>query len=299
MTYRVCAVNHTIEGDPCRRPATAELFGEPVCGRHTLRFGEEEHEYGAYLEKVVFRIEAWLRGANGEGDAEAVRDLRDARAKAALELDMARVDREMVNEDARLAAHGAHALFDALKRHNRPAGERCEEVAALAVAVAWEMDLSTGRVSEVEQATLIRDVGKIKIPAAVLEKPGPLDEDERRMIREHPVTGASLVAQIEGMAHLAPIIRAQEERWDGWGRPDGLQGEEIPLASRIICACAAYHAMTSGRPYRQTISREAAMEKLENNAGTQFCPSAVEALLKVLSRASEREDAPAEDRSSR
>lgn len=161
------------------------------------------------------------------------------------------------------------------------------------------MELPPERVTGVEHAALLRHAGKIRIPAAVLEKPGPLDEDERRMVREHPVIGARLVTQVAGLSHLAPIIRTQDERWDGWGQPDGLQGEEIPLASRVIHACAAYHAMTSGRPYRETMRPEAAMEELETNAGTQFCPGAVEALLSALSRASDREGLPAKDRRSR
>lgn len=296
MTERACAVSHTIKGGPCRRPATTEVYNEPVCGLHARRFDERGHEYGAYLEEVVFRIETWLRRTREEGDAEAVRDLRAARAKAVLDLDMARVDRELANDEPRLTAHGVRALFEALKRHNSPDAESSEAVAALAASVAQEMGLPPDQSTGVEHVARLRHAGKIKIPAAVLDKPGPLDDDERRMIREHPVTGARLVAQIEGISHLAPIIRAQDERWDGWGRPDGLQGEEIPLASRIIYACAAYHAMTSGRPYRRTMRPDRAMEELEKNAGIQFCPRAVEALLKVLSRASDREGVTAEDR---
>lgn len=122
MTDRVCAVNHTVEGVPCRRPAATELYNEPVCGRHALRFAEGEHEYGAYLEKAVFRIEVWLRAATREGDAAAVRDLRDARAKAALDLDMARVDLALENEEAQRTTHGVRAVRGS--KEAQPPGRR-------------------------------------------------------------------------------------------------------------------------------------------------------------------------------
>jgi HD-GYP domain-containing protein (c-di-GMP phosphodiesterase class II) len=109
-----------------------------------------------------------------------------------------------------------------------------------------------------------------------------VEEAEWRLVRRHPEVGERTVASVGSLAHLAPAVRAEHERWDGKGYPDGLSGEEIPLASWIVLACDAYHAMTSDRPYREAMGREAAMEELERNAGAQFCPRTVAALLGVI-----------------
>ena len=103
-------------------------------------------------------------------------------------------------------------------------------------------------------------------------------------MRQHPAIGERIVASTGGLAHLAPAIRAEHERWDGKGYPDGLKGEEIPLASRIVFACDAFHAMTSDRPYRKSIGVRAALEELKRNANAQCCPRTTEALLSVIDR---------------
>jgi HD-GYP domain-containing protein (c-di-GMP phosphodiesterase class II) len=137
-------------------------------------------------------------------------------------------------------------------------------------------------VEEVEQAALLHDIGKMGIPDSILRKPGPLDEEERELMREHPGIGERIVGSVEGLSHLAPVIRAEHERRGGKGYPDGLSGEEIPLASRIAFSCDAFHAMTSDRPYRKAMGVPAALAELESNAGTQSCPRVVRALLEVV-----------------
>jgi len=101
-------------------------------------------------------------------------------------------------------------------------------------------------------------------------------------MRRHPEIGARIVAEVEGLSHMAPAILADHERWDGLGYPLGLAGEAIPIASRITFACDAYHAMVSDRPYRAAMSHANAVEELRRNSGTQFDPRIVEALLDVL-----------------
>ena len=113
----------------------------------------------------------------------------------------------------------------------------------------------------------------------VLRKPEPLDGEERKVMQSHVEVGARMVASLED---LAPAIRATHERWDGKGYPDGLSGEEIPLASRIVHACDASHAMSSERPYREELSVEGMIEELKRNMGEQFDPRVVLALLEVL-----------------
>ncbi len=101
-------------------------------------------------------------------------------------------------------------------------------------------------------------------------------------MRRHPEDGERIVAAIPELAHLAPSIRAEHERWDGSGYPDGLSGEEIPIASRIVFVCDAWDAMTSDRPYRAHMARDAALAELADGAETQFCGRCVQALFAVL-----------------
>ena len=102
------------------------------------------------------------------------------------------------------------------------------------------------------------------------------------MMREHPERGERLIRNTPGLEHLAAAIRAEHERWDGSGYPDGLIAEEIPVASRIVFVCDAYQAMVSDRPYRGALSEQAARAEIEGGSGTQFWPKAVAALLEIL-----------------
>ncbi len=150
----------------------------------------------------------------------------------------------------------------------------------MAELLARRMGLPGEEAAEAARVTLLRDVGKaVVVGDGILDKPGPLDEAEWELVRRAPVVGERIVASTEGLAHLAPAVRAAHERWDGRGYPDGLSGEDIPITSRIASVCGALEAMTSGRPYRKALGTDAALRELERNAGTQFCPRAVEALL--------------------
>ena len=179
-------------------------------------------------------------------------------------------------------ATAGQALLAALKARERYTAEHSEAVVGLSTSVARELGLSDEEVVQVAQVALLHDVGKLGVPEAILQKPGELSDAEWRIVRAHPAIGERVVASIASLAHLAPAVRAEHERWDGDGYPDGLAGAEIPLASRICLACDAWHAMTSDRPYRPALSDEAAREELRAHAGSQFCPRTVEVLLKVL-----------------
>ncbi len=152
-----------------------------------------------------------------------------------------------------------------------------EEMAEL---LARRMGLPQEEAAEAARVAVLRDVGKVVVgDDGVLGKPGPLDEAEWGLVRMLPAVGERIVASTQGLAHLAPAVRAAYERWDGRGYPDGLCGEEIPITSRIAFVCGAFEAMTSDRPYRGALGPDAALRELERNAGAQFCPRAVEALL--------------------
>jgi len=174
------------------------------------------------------------------------------------------------------------ALLAALDAREHYTASHSQAVVELAIAVAERLGLDEESVAHVGQVALLHDIGKLGIPDAILQKPEGLARAEWAVMREHPVIGARLVESIEALAHLAPAVRAEHERWDGGGYPDGLAGEDIPLASRICLACDAYHAMTSDRPYRARLTAGDAREELLRNAGSQFCPRTVAALLSVL-----------------
>jgi len=165
------------------------------------------------------------------------------------------------------------------------------DVATLAEGVACVMCLSSSQARDVRHAALLHDIGKVAVPSEILLKPGPLSDDEWAVMRSHAAVGGELVERIEAFAHLAAAVRGSHERWDGGGYPDGIRGEEIPLAARIIAACDAYDAIVSDRPYRRGRSRAQACAELQRVAGSQLDPVVVAALFRVL--AGERSSAAA------
>ncbi|HWC27669.1 MAG TPA: HD domain-containing phosphohydrolase [Solirubrobacteraceae bacterium] len=187
-------------------------------------------------------------------------------------------------------ASALQALVAALDAHESYMAGHSLAVVELSMAVARELELSEQEVTEVGQVALLHDIGKLGIPDSILSKAGPLDEREEAIMRRHPAIAEQLVSSIDGLAHLAPALRAEHERWDGGGYPDGLAGEEIPLPSAICLACDAYHAMTSDRPYRRSLGHEQALAELRRNAGSQFRPEVVDALLAVLGRTKSKAD---------
>ncbi len=198
-----------------------------------------------------------------------------------------REEKEAEKRRLEVRATGVDALMAALVARDGYTGDHAQAVVHHSVAVARRMGLNEEEVAEVEQAALLHDVGKIGIPDAILNKPQALNDAEWEIMRMHTAIGEEIVASTKGLAHLSPAIRAEHERWDGEGYPDGLKGEEIPLASRIILVCDAFHAMTSDRPYRKALSVEAALGELEKNAGTQFCPRTIEAFVRMVAQSFE------------
>ena len=140
-------------------------------------------------------------------------------------------------------------------------------------------------VNEVDVVVLtaeLHDIGKVAIPDLVLGKPGPLDEDEWRLMRTHTIVGERLLCSVPTLEPVSGIVRSTHERWDGLGYPDGLAGEDIPLAARVVAACDAFDAMLSDRPYCPSLPLDEAVRELRGNAGSQFDPVVVEALVKVV-----------------
>jgi putative nucleotidyltransferase with HDIG domain len=173
-------------------------------------------------------------------------------------------------------------LANALEAKDPYTRGHSERVSALSRRAALALGLAPSAVDTVGQAGLLHDIGKIGVPEAVLKKPGPLDPDEWTAMRAHPVIGAQIVAPFEFFAEAARVIRHHHERWDGSGYPDGLAGAVIPLEARIVAVADVFDALTSARPYRAALSREAARAQLVAEAGRTLDETIVAALLGVL-----------------
>jgi two-component system, cell cycle response regulator len=160
--------------------------------------------------------------------------------------------------------------------------------AELARAVGRELGMRPDALNEVARAAELHDVGKMAIPDAILEKTGPLDDAEWSFMRRHTIIGERILLAAPALRSAARLVRASHERWDGLGYPDGLKGEDIPLAARVVAVCDAYHAMTTDRPHRPRRSRPEALAELYRCAGTQFDPEVVGAFARVLEREAAR-----------
>jgi putative nucleotidyltransferase with HDIG domain len=171
------------------------------------------------------------------------------------------------------------ALSDALEHKDAYTAEHAREVERLAGRVGARLGLPEPELRTVRYAALLHDVGKIGIPGEILSKPGKLTEEEFEQIKQHTVIGARMLEPIPFFEQVHPLVRSAHERWDGRGYPDGLAASEIPLGARIICACDAFHAMTSDRPYRDAMPAVEAIAELRRHAGRQFDPAVVDALV--------------------
>ena len=152
------------------------------------------------------------------------------------------------------------------------------EVAEVALVVGRRLRLSAEELDEMSRAAELHDIGKMAVPDEILNKPGPLDEREIEFVRQHTLVGERILAAAPALEDVAKIVRSSHESYDGSGYPDGLAGDQIPLAARIIAVCDAYHAMTDDRPYQPAKSPREAMEELRRCKGTRFDPEVVEAI---------------------
>jgi diguanylate cyclase (GGDEF)-like protein len=174
------------------------------------------------------------------------------------------------------------ALANALEANDEYTSTHARWITDLSLRVGRELGLEERALKCLELGALLHDIGKIGIPSDVLAKPGRLTAVERKVVETHPELGERIIAPIDRLQVVRPIVRHCHERWDGRGYPDGIAGEEIPLESRIIFVCDAYHAMTTDRPYRRALSHREAVRRLADGAGSQFDPHVVEVALGVL-----------------
>ncbi len=174
------------------------------------------------------------------------------------------------------------SLVSALEIQDPATSRHALAIVELAARVGRRLGLAPAAVRLLEHGAALHDIGKIGVASELLRKPGPLDEQETRAMRCHPELGARILEPVPRLRAVAPIVRASHERFDGLGYPDGLEGDSIPLESRIVAVVDAFDAMVSDRPYRGAMSRDAAITELRTNAGTQFDPRVVDAFVEEL-----------------
>jgi diguanylate cyclase (GGDEF)-like protein/putative nucleotidyltransferase with HDIG domain len=159
-----------------------------------------------------------------------------------------------------------------------------ERVAEVAMLLARQLGFDESDLPAINVGAIIHDIGKIGTPDQILSKPGALNAEEIREMRKHPEMASYIVAELELPPAVKQMVRSHHERFDGGGYPDGLVGEEIPLAARILSVADALDAMTSDRPYRDALPLDVACAEIQRKAGTQFCPHVVAALMKSLAQ---------------
>jgi HD-GYP domain-containing protein (c-di-GMP phosphodiesterase class II) len=173
-------------------------------------------------------------------------------------------------------------LVDALRTHHNGTAEHSNRLAVDCRRVGRELELEPDALFELELVAILHDIGKLAVPSTILDLARPLSGRERQVVRSHTIRGAEILAEIAGLRRLAPSVRASHERWDGEGYPDGLSGERIPLAARVVFTVDAFDAMTNDRPYRRALGLAEARRRIAAGAGTAFDPRVVRALLAAV-----------------
>ena len=174
-------------------------------------------------------------------------------------------------------------LGDVLEDKDAYTASHSHGVVSLSVEVADRLRLDPAARRRVEFGALLHDIGKIAVPAHIINKPGPLDDEEWEVMKLHTVEGQQMLDRVGGvLGEVGRVVRSSHEHYDGSGYPDGLAREEIPIEARIVSCCDAFSAMTTTRSYRRAMSIESAREELVRNSGTQFDPQVVDALLVVI-----------------
>jgi HD-GYP domain-containing protein (c-di-GMP phosphodiesterase class II) len=177
----------------------------------------------------------------------------------------------------------SYLLGDMIESDDVYTGSHSREVVELVLGVSERLGLNSNEQRMAEFTALLHDVGKLRVPSTIINKPGPLDDEERALMNRHTILGQEMLERAGGLlGEVGPLVRSCHEHWDGNGYPDRLAGEDIPLVARIVCTCDAWNAMRTDRPYRDALSLEDAAVELRKCAGTQFDPQVCEALIAVL-----------------
>jgi HD-GYP domain-containing protein (c-di-GMP phosphodiesterase class II) len=228
-------------------------------------------------DSVVGFIVVREPGTGEHGTEELLRLLSGLSYQASVALQRARSFENL--EDTFVST--VEALANALEANDEYTSSHTRWITDMALKVGREFGFDAATLKRLELGALFHDIGKIGVPTSILLKPGPLSPEERKIIEMHPELGERILKPIERLAEVRTIVRSCHERWDGLGYPDGKAGEAIPIESRIVFVCDAFHAMTTDRPYRKRLGVEEACRRLREGAGTQFDPSIVDVFLSL------------------
>lgn len=223
------------------------------------------------LHERVSQLEAELAGSR----REAAENERQLERYAADLRETFKEERARAQELRRSYMLTVRALANAVEARDAYTGRHAERVAAYGLRLAEACGMQLGDHPEIEFGFLLHDAGKVAVPDAILFKPGPLTSAERLIMQQHPVTGSEIVRDIEFLGTARDVIRHHHERWDGNGYPDGLSGEEIPLAARIFAVADTLDALTTNRPYRQASTTAQARVIIRQDSGAHFDPDVI------------------------
>ena len=229
-----------------------------------------------------------LRAELSERDREAAAKERQLERYAADLRETFKQERARAQELRRSYTETVRALSNAVEARDAYTGKHAERVAAYGLEIAYTLGIRLTERPELEFGFLLHDVGKVAIPDSILYKPGPLTDEERALMEQHPVIGAQIVSGIEFMDEAVEVVRSHHERWDGRGYPDGLSGEGIPLAARVFAVADVLDALTTERPYRPASPLLDAREVIVADAGTHFDPSVIESFNSIEDQTFER-----------
>lgn len=191
-------------------------------------------------------------------------------------------DRERLETERQAMLASISSLVQALEARDQYTRGHSEDVSMIAIELAKRMDVSADELEEISIAARLHDIGKIGVRDDVLLKPGKLTDVEFAMIKRHPVVGAKILSPIPSLEKAIPIVLSHHERFDGKGYPEGLKGTDIPFWARVTAVADTYHALTSNRPYRNSLSKEKALQIISDVRGTQLCPDSVDLFLEWI-----------------
>ena len=235
-------------------------------------------ENGRRREEWVFSADQALYFAKKDGRNRVCRYCDTL--KAAIEKDQNKLTELLRNPEIKTIRNLA-AVIDAKSPYTRGHSEGVIEYALL---LADALNLGEQEKQSLRLASLLHNIGIVSIPDSILNKPGPLSTEERKIIQAHPGLAQMLIKESHNLDSVLPAILYHHERYDGKGYPNGLKGEEIPFLTRVLGVVEAYHAMISVRPYRPKMSHEEAIQELRKNAGTQFDSGVVQTFLEILDK---------------
>jgi len=220
---------------------------------------------------------------NGRMDGLVLKPFTEAELCEAVERTLERADRsERELRERLLAPTLTSALANAIEAREQGMRGHCERLTLLAMRLSLALGFGEEEIETVRLGALLHDIGKIGVPDAVLSKAASLTPEETELMQAHTVIGDNMLAPIHVLAAVRPIVRHHHERWDGSGYPDGLEGEEIPLGARIMAVADAVEAMSASRAYREPLPEPAIVRELERGRGSQWDPTVVDLVLKLI-----------------